>query len=633
MAEQPALATMLLEATPPTDLVLNPETIAFLKAALSSASLKEAGQACRAVAELAKNPDNRGPLGEAGLVAACCAVMDRASETSDIVSIGQSARAIGNLCFDHNENRQQVLKCGGAAILSRAMVVPSGGSAAADTQLQHLAGAGAVLNVANDNEELVAALVEAGAVESLLWLLAHAPGSARMAVMALGRFIGNSDALARLMTGKGAALLVQQGVCEGAAPLETMEILRAAVAVDTLLPSLASDGALDMLVDIAAGPDLPLESEEDEDESQGAALLGKAQQVRSIASMAATVVAAALADDACVAHLQPREPTLIALFISWTAVAGWDRACAGAMALGNLARADDRCARLLAAGAAEALTAMLARDSSPTQHAALGALRNLAVARVGKPRILAALGPDAALAALQAGLVGIAYHTAALLRSILSGATAGAEQHVLTADVLARLAALRTSEEPRVAAEAGRALAAAVRSGSDTTLHLAVAAGALPSLTAMLNHEHVILRNEAAIALVRCCSVPPLRPALAAAGAVERVAHQLGAAQYAPADPAPPEDPASAGTDAGVLTGGVGGVTPASTPATKALLDGPPELICTMLALAAALMAEPEIRESAAGLAVKERVARLAEHEHGMVRSQASAVLGMLRPQ
>lgn len=569
-----SLDALLLDPSGASGVNPTPEMLETLLEVVKSDELDRAAKGTKLVAEFAKNADNRTVLGEGGLIEACCALIVRAGLHSVLI---QAARAIGNMCFDHSENRRRVMQCNGAEALA-SVVTRTATCTDEGTAAFAMAGAGAVLNAATDSPELAASLVAEGVIENLLWLLTHAPTKqqAHISVSAISRFLEVDAALKRIAKAGGVSTLLNL-VPDASADEsdEIFDIVRAVVGVDDLLPELEHDGSIWTLLSMRENPDLP----------------------RKAATTAGLLLSAALSDDVCLGRVLERDgERLLNMFLSWIKQSGddTDLAVTGALCIGNVARSDANCARLVANGEIiPALLSLMCPDITSTQHASLGSLKNLANFPLAKTAILAGLHTAAMLQALHSGHAHVQYLAASLLRSVLIGQESQLVDSVLLLpEILDRLVHLRGSEEPRVQAESARVLVNAVRFGSDATLRAVVDAGALPVFVGLLGSEHALLRTEAVVALVRCCGLGyATRTSLREAGGLESALGQLGNSA------------------------------------------NPLELLCSILALAAALLSDKDARGGEAGAALAAKIGELCDSENAMVHTQARAVrMAVLNP-
>ena len=157
------------------------------------------------------------------------------------------------------------------------------------------------------------------------------------------------------------------------------------------------------------------------------------------------------------------------------------------------------------------------------------------------------------------------------------------------AKLLSRLVHLGSSEEVRVRAEAMRALVNVVRYGGPESVPRVAQAGGISAFATLLAEEHVLLRNEAAVGLVKCGGDAEQRCAMANAGVPLALVKQF-------------DDPAN-----------------------------PPELLCSLLALATVLAADKGIAETAEGQRLVDKVEVLARDGNGKVQAQACAAITILK--
>eukprot|EP00053_Salpingoeca_punica_P014373 m.130646 g.130646 ORF g.130646 m.130646 type:complete len:653 (+) comp16439_c0_seq2:241-2199(+) len=514
---------------------------AELKQALSEgATLDGRAKIAEVVAELAKDEAARGILGEAGLPAACVETLKLAAAAHHTPARIQAFRAIGNLCFDHDANRTRMLEAGGAAALVQALrstaeMADAAAEAAHNTSgtgtgssavSAARTGAGALLNAATDHEETQKMLMESGAIESLVWLLRHAGSAAERdaAFHALQRFTGHDAALKAMAEQGGVRALVTRLMeVEDGSCAETVLMLRAFAETDAMLPSFAGDNIPRDLVHLTTQIDTR----------------------PSAASSAALLISIMLSDDTCRkallgadeghSHSQSQLTSkqgkeTLAMLVQWLQDShdGLQMAIAGALSIGNLVR-DDATAEQIGAheGVLARLVQLLAKDVSDTQHASLGALKNLCNCVANKTRVLHLAAPPIGPCLLQAMNTShqpIQYMAASISRSLcLQQTAADVNALAATPELVERLCKLSSSEEPRVQAEAGRALVNFVRFGksSPPVLQRIVDAGGLASFVGLCKTPHALLHVEGLVGLVLVATAESSRfcPAVRAAHA------------------------------------------------------------------------------------------------------------------
>ena len=418
----------------------------------------------------------------------------------------QVLRALGNLCYEHEDNRRRVRSAGGVAALGAALAAMTvsgdddgGDEAGLDDgppRMAHLAGAGAVLNSSGgEDEELKKELVEVGVVESLVWLLrrARAGGERHMALCALARFSGLDAAVDRMGPALP-ALIEALAEAEGEAEehTEVTELLRATVRSDKAVAHLAQRERLARLEGLAEDASRP----------------------PFVRHQTAVLLSVALGDDACQALLwtpeDGPESAVVARLVAWTRSSDHEMQVAGAVGLGNLCRSDVSAAALgRVEGLLGGLLGLLESNLSFVQHAALGAVRNLGRLPANQPAFVTRDGLRQLSVTLQDPQAPLQYATCSILRTLCASSDKAVTDALLPRMLgseddafLPRLLHLSRSEELAVRAEASRALAAAVRAAAAADrLAPFVEGGGATTLVRMLEEAHPLLRQEGTVAL------------------------------------------------------------------------------------------------------------------------------------
>jgi hypothetical protein len=413
-------------------------------------------------------------------------------------------RAIGNLCYEHEENRRRLHGAGGVAALSAALEAltvegneEAGRSSEGDAapRMAHLAGAGAILNSSGDDEALKKDLVAEGVIESLMWLLSNARAEAerRMALCSLARFTALDAAVDRMGPVLPAlidALAAAQGEAEEHA--EVTELLRAVIRSDKAVAVLAQREHLARLEALAEDATVPA----------------------FVRQQAAVLLTVALGDDACQALLWkaddgPQAP-FVQRLVAWTRSEDHEMQVAGAVGLGNLCRSDASAAALgQAAGLLSGLLSLLESNLSFVQHAALGALKNLCRLPSNRHAFVTEDGLRQLSCTLEDPQAPLQYATCSILRTLASSSDSAVTAPLLPrmlgereGSFLPRLVHLGRSEELAVRAEASRALAAAVRAAASADrLTCFGRDGGAETLVRMLAEKHPLIQQEGTVAL------------------------------------------------------------------------------------------------------------------------------------
>ncbi|XP_006873018.1 PREDICTED: rap1 GTPase-GDP dissociation stimulator 1 isoform X6 [Chrysochloris asiatica] len=180
---------------------------------------------------------------------------------------------------------------------------------------------------------------------------------------------------------------------------------------------------------------------------------------------------------------------------------------AGALAIANFARNDGNCIHMVDNGIVEKLMDLLDRhveDGNVTvQHAALSALRNLAIPVVNKAKMLSAGVTEAVLKFLKSEMPPVQFKLLGTLRMLIDAQAEAAEQLGKNVKLVERLVEwCEAKDHAGVMGESNRLLSALIRhSKSKDVIKTIVQSGGIKHLVTMATSEHVIMQNEALVAL------------------------------------------------------------------------------------------------------------------------------------
>ncbi|KAM7154621.1 rap1 GTPase-GDP dissociation stimulator 1 isoform 7-T8 [Molossus nigricans] len=192
--------------------------------------------------------------------------------------------------------------------------------------------------------------------------------------------------------------------------------------------------------------------------------------------------------------------------LSWIPSNNHQLQLAGALAIANFARNDGNCIHMVDNGIVEKLTDLLDRhveDGNVTvQHAALSALRNLAIPVVNKAKMLSAGVTEAVLKFLKSEMPPVQFKLLGTLRMLIDAQEA-AEQLGKNVKLVERLVEwCEAKDHAGVMGESNRLLSALIRhSKSKDVIKTIVQSGGIKHLVTMATSEHVIMQNEALVAL------------------------------------------------------------------------------------------------------------------------------------
>ncbi|XP_029416086.1 rap1 GTPase-GDP dissociation stimulator 1 isoform X6 [Nannospalax galili] len=192
--------------------------------------------------------------------------------------------------------------------------------------------------------------------------------------------------------------------------------------------------------------------------------------------------------------------------LSWIPSNNHQLQLAGALAIANFARNDGNCIHMVDNGIVEKLMDLLDRhveDGNVTvQHAALSALRNLAIPVVNKAKMLSAGVTETVLKFLKSEMPPVQFKLLGTLRMLIDAQEA-AEQLGKNAKLVERLVEwCEAKDHAGVMGESNRLLSALIRhSKSKDVIKTIIQSGGIKHLVTMATSEHVIMQNEALVAL------------------------------------------------------------------------------------------------------------------------------------
>jgi hypothetical protein len=129
-----------------------------------------AGATAKQIADLVKEEDVRNRIGaQAAVYTGLVSLVSRSSKPS--FAKQQALRAIGNLCFDHDDNRARFAAAGGvSAIIGALEALQVAGGRGCSPEDRVLC-AGVILNTIACNLDLAGRFVAGGAIKGLIWLI------------------------------------------------------------------------------------------------------------------------------------------------------------------------------------------------------------------------------------------------------------------------------------------------------------------------------------------------------------------------------------------------------------------------------------------------------------------------------
>ncbi|KAF6737395.1 Rap1 GTPase-GDP dissociation stimulator 1 [Oryzias melastigma] len=282
--------------------------------------------------------------------------------------------------------------------------------------------------------------------------------------------------------------------------------------------------------------------------------------------------------------------------LSWLQSSNTQLQLSGALAIANFARNDSNCVKMLELGVVPHILALLEKHVDEgdvsVQHAGLSALRNLAIPAINKVRMLEDGVTERIKSLLRTDMPPVQFKLLGTLRMMVDGQEEAALMLGGDAVLLARIIEwCEAKDHVGVRGEASRLLAALIRHSRNPEVVRAVAKeGGIQQLISMATSEHVIMQNEALVAL-----------AIASALDIESVKDPLREAELLPELKKILEDPAAA-VEVKFSTLG---------------------LICTLANCSLT-------RDELISVNMKESLSKLTDHSSSKLASQASSILSLL---
>ncbi|XP_015918634.1 rap1 GTPase-GDP dissociation stimulator 1 [Parasteatoda tepidariorum] len=194
--------------------------------------------------------------------------------------------------------------------------------------------------------------------------------------------------------------------------------------------------------------------------------------------------------------------------LSWLKSNDENLLIAGALATGNFARKDSHCIQMLADGVVEELRSLLAKHSGRDgdirmQHAVLSALRNLAIPAQNKAAMVNLGVVSNLIEMMSVETFPVVFKLLGTLRMLLDKQENVAKSVGENYGFVKRLVGWSNVEDhPGVKGESTRLLAwLAKNSKSPVVMKNLVKTNALPPVISMMKSEHVVMQNEALVAI------------------------------------------------------------------------------------------------------------------------------------
>jgi len=447
---------------------------------------------CQLIAELAKIESLRQPLVTKGVLPHLLHHLP----SHHIPLATQVSRALGNICFDNDIGRTAVDEADGIPVILGVLKHQMDGSAEGVARLRVIV-VGFLLNLTNNCELLQDKALSAGALDLLNDTLRANLEDEDLTNMVLLTV----NSLTETDSGKAAAsnselletcrLLLQKGVPEGQAEM-VLDLLSGITEAESSKTQAASSGLCQCLVKVIGG-----------------------REDSILVKMAADVLIGVICGEASMELLYKEgQGDMYSQSLTWLTSGRDDLMTLGALAIGNFARRDVYCQKMVTQGVLGQLTGVLkplegAEVSFTLQHAVLSTLRNLAIPALNKPPMLEAGIMEVCLTLVTSEVMAVTFKLLGVLRMLIEGQETAAVKLGQDLTFLEHLTEWCTVEaHAGVKGEATRVIASLVKnSRSSIVVHNLIQVEALPHLVTMATSEHLVMQNEALMALTIVASV------------------------------------------------------------------------------------------------------------------------------
>ncbi|XP_034021142.1 rap1 GTPase-GDP dissociation stimulator 1 isoform X2 [Thalassophryne amazonica] len=394
------------------------------------------------IAELAKNEFMRTPCVDAGLVPPLVQLL---SSTDQEVLL-QTGRALGNICYDSHSLQAQLISMG---------VIPT--------------------------------------LVNLLGVHSHNASLTEMCLIAFGNLAELESSKEQFASTCIAEELVHlfQKQTEHEKKEMIFEVLAPLAENDVIKLQLVEAGLVECLLEVVAHT---VDGDRDEDVAQ-------------LKTASDLMVLLLLGDESMQKLFEGGKGSVFLRVLSWIPSNNHQLQLAGALAIANFARNDGNCIHMVDTGIVQKLLELLDRHveegNVTVQHAALSALRNLAIPVVNKSKMLSAGVADVVLRFLQSEMPPVQFKLLGTLRMLIDTQAEAAEQLGTKVKLVERLVEwCEAKDHAGVMGESNRLLSALIRhSKSKEVVRTGIQGGGVKHLVTMATSEHMIMQNEALVAL------------------------------------------------------------------------------------------------------------------------------------
>ncbi|XP_035481459.1 rap1 GTPase-GDP dissociation stimulator 1 isoform X3 [Scophthalmus maximus] len=367
---------------------------------------------------------------------------------------------------------------------------------------------GMLMNYSNDNDSLQAQLINMGVIPTLVKLLglhSHNTALTEMCLIAFGNLAELESSKEQFATTNIAEELVClfQKQTEHEKKEMIFEVLAPLAENDVIKLQLVEAGLVESLLEVVAQT---VDGEREEDIAQ----LKTASDLMVLLLLGGEhqgLTDAPGQYESMQKLFEGGKGSVFQRVLSWIPSHNHQLQLAGALAIANFARNDGNCIHMVDTGIVQKLLELLDRHveegNVTVQHAALSALRNLAIPVVNKSKMLSAGVADVVLKFLQSEMPPVQFKLLGTLRMLIDTQAEAADQLGTNGKLVERLVEwCEAKDHAGVMGESNRLLSALIRhSKSKEVVRTVILGGGVKHLVTMATSEHMIMQNEALVAL------------------------------------------------------------------------------------------------------------------------------------
>ncbi|XP_077863593.1 rap1 GTPase-GDP dissociation stimulator 1-B-like [Saccoglossus kowalevskii] len=460
------------------------------------------------VAEMTKTESIRKPCVEAGLIPPLVNIMNH--EDTEVVL--QTSRALGNICFDNDEARALIDQSGGLEKLMDLMKNRCLSTSDNANQKLRVVVCGHLLNLTNSNESIHSKIFSLGAISALQEFLSKFSNDVSLCEMVLLCL----DSL--LETESGRMELSSSGIIEILVQLlqqhddeeihETILEIISVLAENDLVKVKFSKYHL---AEILAG----FMNSHRGYQANFSHKSRRSSEAFSLEKAATDIIVLLLTEDESMNLIfNNGNGQVLKEVMIWLQSPSNQRKISGALVIGNFARSDEHCIKLVECGVLKPLQDVLQTPTGSTetdmklQHAVLSAFRNLAIPAVNKAIMLKCGVLDTVLSLIRTDMTPVQFKLLATIRMLVDGQASAAVQVGGNRAIVKRIVELCDApDHAGVAGEANRLIAALVKNSSSIdVMEVIVSSDGLPHAVTMATSEYMLMQNEALVAMTLIAS-------------------------------------------------------------------------------------------------------------------------------